>query len=178
MANGQCCLIRRDLLEELGGFSVVRDSLCEDVTLARLAASSGDDVGFFEAEALVEVAMYANWREAWRNWPRSLATRDGLFGAHGWLGLLEVVFVQALPLMLLLLRPEGMLRQVNLWLVAMRIGLLCGIARAYSHRPWTFWLSPLADIAVVFALWRSALVPRHTWRERSYVRKKGSNVAV
>jgi dolichol-phosphate mannosyltransferase len=40
LANGQCCLVRRDLLHELGGFQTLRDSLCEDVTLARLAARS------------------------------------------------------------------------------------------------------------------------------------------
>jgi dolichol-phosphate mannosyltransferase len=41
LANGQCCLIRRDVLDKLGGFSRVRDSLCEDVTLARIAARAG-----------------------------------------------------------------------------------------------------------------------------------------
>jgi dolichol-phosphate mannosyltransferase len=176
LANGQCCLIQRDLLRSLGGFEAVRGSLCEDITLARLAAGAGERVGFFEADSLIEARMYPSWREAWRNWPRSLATRDALFGVHGWLGLLEVLLAQALPLMLLLLRPRGMLRHVNLLLVAMRIGLLCGTARAYSVRPWSFWLSPLADVPVALALWRSALTPRHTWRERSYVLQKGSIV--
>jgi dolichol-phosphate mannosyltransferase len=179
LANGQCCLIDRDLLQALGGFEAVRGSLCEDMTLARLAARAGERAGFFEVDdGLIEVQMYADWREAWQNWPRSLATRDALFGLDGWLGLLEVLFVQALPLVLLLLRPRGLLGRVNLLLVAMRIGLLCGIARAYAHRPWSFWLSPLTDVPVALALWRSALAPRHTWRERSYVSQKGSIVSV
>ena len=169
MANGQCCLVRRDLLHQLGGFSVVRDSLCEDVTLARLAACSGDAVGFFEAEGLVEVAMYADWREAWRNWPRSLATRDALSGVAGWLGLLEVLLVQALPLPLLLTRwPVGAPRRLNLLLLAVRAGMLVGMARAYPSRPWTYWLSPLLDLPAALALWRSALRRRHTWRGRTY----------
>ncbi|MBV9579441.1 MAG: hypothetical protein JO057_12710 [Chloroflexi bacterium] len=170
-------MFRRDLLRVLGGFEAARGSLCEDVTLARLAASTGERVGFFEADDLVEAEMYADWREAWNNWPRSLATRDALFGLPGWLGLMEVLLVQALPLVVLLLRPDGLLRQVNLWLVAMRIGVLCGIARAYVERPWSYWLSPFSDVPVALALWRSALVPRHTWRERSYVRQKGSIIS-
>ena len=179
MANGQCCLIRRDLLHQLGGFSVVRDSLCEDVTLARLAARSGDDVGFFEADGLVEVAMYADWREAWRNWPRSLATRDALSGVAGWLGLFEVLLVQALPLPLLLLRwPAGAPRRLNLLLLAVRAGMLVGMARAYPSRPPTYWFSPLLDFPAALALWRSALRRRHTWRGRTYQRQKGLIVAV
>ena len=35
-ANGQCFLIRHDLLSSIGEFTSVRDSICEDVTLARL----------------------------------------------------------------------------------------------------------------------------------------------
>lgn len=177
LANGQCCLIQRDLLRTLGGFDALRGSLCEDVTLARLAARAGERVGFYETDGLVEVSMFSDWRDAWQNWPRSLAMRDAFFGIDGWLGLLEVLLVQALPLLLLLLQARGMLRAVNVWLLAMRIGMLCGTARAYPRRQWSFWLSPLADVPVSLALWRSALAPRHTWRGRTYVRMKGAIAA-
>ena len=179
LANGQCCLVRRDLLHELGGFQTLRDSLCEDVTLARLAARAGDAVGFYEADGLIDVAMYADWRDAWQNWPRSLATRDALFGVAGWLGLLEVLLVQALPLPLLLARwPRGTARRLNLFLLAVRLGMLVGMARAYPARPWTYWLSPVLDLPAAFALWRSALRRRHVWRGRTYARQKGLIVAL
>jgi dolichol-phosphate mannosyltransferase len=179
LANGQCCLVRRDLLRQVGGFEEVRDSLCEDVTLARLAAAAGEQVGFYEADGLVEVSMYPGWRETWRNWPRSLATRDRLFGTRGWLGLLEVALVQALPLPLLLLGwRSGALRRTNFLLVAIRLGMLVGMARAYPSRPWTYWLSALADVPAALAVWRSALTRHHTWRGRSYSREKGSLAVV
>ena len=179
LANGQCCLIRRDLLHELGGFQTLRDSLCEDVTLARLAARAGDAVGFYEVDGLIDVAMYADWRDAWQNWPRSLATRDALFGVAGWLGLLEVLLVQALPLPLLLIRwPTGGPRRLNLFLLAVRLGMLVGMARAYPARPWTYWLSPVLDLPAAFALWRSALRRRHAWRGQTYARQKGRIVAL
>ncbi|HEY6354395.1 MAG TPA: glycosyltransferase family 2 protein [Burkholderiaceae bacterium] len=179
LANGQCCLIRRDLLDELGGFQTLRDSLCEDVTLARLAARGGDAVGFYESDDLIEVAMYADWREAWHNWPRSLATRDRLFGVAGWRGLAEVLLVQALPLPLLLTRwPTGAPQRLNLLLLAARLGMLIGMARAYPCRPWTYWLSPVLDLPAALALWRSALRRRHVWRGRVYARRKGLLVAV
>jgi dolichol-phosphate mannosyltransferase len=179
LANGQCCLIRRDLLHELGGFQTLRDSLCEDVTLARLAARAGDAVGFYEVDGQIDVAMYADWRDAWQNWPRSLATRDAHFGAAGWLGLLEVLLVQALPLLLLLIRwPTGGPRRLNLFLLAVRLGMLVGMARAYPARPWTYWLSPVIDLPAAFALWRSALRRRHAWRGQTYARQKGRIVAL
>jgi dolichol-phosphate mannosyltransferase len=179
MANGQCCLIRRDLLAQVGGFEAVRDSLCEDVTLARLAAAPGDEVAFYEADGLLDVTMYSDWRETWRNWPRSLATRDRLFGARGSLGLLEVALVQALPLPVLLLGwRSAALRRVNLLLLGVRLGMLVGMARAYPSRPWTYWLSAVADVPAAVALWRSALAREQTWRGRSYAREKGSLRAV
>ena len=163
-----CCV-------ELGGFQALRDSLCEDVTLARLAARGGDAVGFYESDDLIDVTMYADWRDAWHNWPRSLTTRDALFGVEGWLGLLEVVLVQALPLPLLLSRwpAAGAARRLNVLLLVVRLGMLVGMARAYPSRPWTYWLSPGLDLPSAFALWRSALRRRHVWRGRTYARQKG-----
>ncbi|HEX8998079.1 MAG TPA: glycosyltransferase family 2 protein [Ktedonobacterales bacterium] len=178
-ANGQCCLFRRDTLEAVGGFAAVRESICEDVTIARLLVSKGARVGFYEAGDLISVRMYEGWREMWRNWTRSLPMRDRFFGVAGALGLLEVTCAQALaPLTLLALlatwRPLEPLRAallaVTLTLTALRVGTLFGVARAYTRRPWTFWLSPLCDLPVALQLWRSALRRRHIWRGRVLLR--------
>ena len=48
MANGQCFLCRRQLLDRLGGYTVARLSFCDDVTLARHAAQTGAKVGFWD----------------------------------------------------------------------------------------------------------------------------------
>ena len=77
-ANGQCFLIRRDVLEAIGGFRSVFGSVCEDVTLARRAAVAGFSVGFYETDQLVSVEMHADAADAWRNWTRSLPVRDSL----------------------------------------------------------------------------------------------------
>lgn len=178
-ANGQCCLFRRDALEAVGGFAAVRDSICEDVTIARLLVANGGAVGFYEAGDLISVRMYEGWRETWREWTRSLPMRDRFFGVAGVVGLLEVTFAQALaPLTLFALlatwRPPGPLRLallgVTTTLTALRVGTLFGVSRAYTRRPWTFWLSPLADLPVALRLWLSALRRRHVWRGRMLTR--------
>lgn len=179
-ANGQCFLVQRDALAGVGGFALGRDSVCEDVTLARSLVAAGHRVGFYETDDLVSVAMYAGWRDAWRNWTRSLPMRDRFSGLAGHVGLVEVLLVQALPLPLAaLLRARPLRRRlgrhpagaVNAILVAVRLGTLAGMGRAYRRRPWTYWLSPLADLPVAVRLIRSAARRRHSWRGRPVVRR-------
>jgi dolichol-phosphate mannosyltransferase len=174
-ANGQCALYWREPLERSGGFTTARASVCEDVTVARALASNGYAVGFHESDGLASVDMYTSWSDAWTNWTRSLPLRDRYAGHAGWLGLTEVALAQALPLPLLLMlwpsvpRPRFALA-INGLLVVVRLGVLGGTARAYEWRPWTYWLSPLADLPVAVQLWRNALQRRHVWRGRILVR--------
>lgn len=195
-ANGQCMLIRREALAEIGGFAEGQHSLCEDVTIARRLAIAGHRVGFAETGDLVDVAMYASAGEAWRNWPRSLTMRDQ-FGGHAVpFRLAEVALIQGLPLVISvggLLRQrrhrfpntDGLLAQnrvvgqipalaflvgLNRVLLLLRVGVLAGMVRAYDHPPITYWLSPLLDLPVALRLIQSALRRTHTWRGRSITR--------
>jgi dolichol-phosphate mannosyltransferase len=174
-ANGQCFLFRRDLLEECGGFQCTRHSVCEDVTIARALVANGHPIGFYEAGELVTVKMYADWRDAWRNWTRSLPMHDQYSGINTLSGWFEVALVQALPLPLFLFLVAVRARRnwlitLNGILAATRIGVLFGTARAYRRRPWSYWLSPLCDLPVAVQLGRNALRRRHVWRGRVLVR--------
>ena len=174
-ANGQCFLFNRDALEACNGFLGTHNSVCEDITIARSLVAAGYPVGFYEAGDLITVNMYDNWRDIWRNWSRSLPMHDRFSGIHTLLGWLEVALVQALPvpLFLFLVATHSRHRWLVLSegiLIAMRIGVLIGTARAYQHRPWSYWLSPLCDLPVAIELGRNALKRRHTWRGRVLVR--------
>ena len=176
-ANGQCFLALRDLLIATNAFARARTSVCEDVTVARLIAKAGHRVGFYEAGELAVVRMHESWRQTWRNWPRSLTLRDGIAPRDNALGLAEVVFVQALPLAVLiglaLLGHASLQRSaafgVNEILLVLRIGVLAGARRAYRNSAWTYWLSVFADLPVAAVLLASALRRRHTWRGRPLV---------
>jgi dolichol-phosphate mannosyltransferase len=171
-ANGQCFLARRAALVRTDAFETARASLCEDVTIARALAAHGVRVGFYEAGDLVGCAMYGSGRETWRNWPRSLPMRDHYLGVCGWLGLAEVVLVQAAPLpalvIAILLGLPAPLIALETALVAVRLGVLAGMARAYARRPWTYWLSPLADGPIAVRVVARALGRRHRWRGLVY----------
>jgi dolichol-phosphate mannosyltransferase len=173
-ASGQCFLAARAVLVAHGAFANVRASRCEDVTLARSLVAGGVPVGFYEAGDLVSVKMYEDARETWRNWPRSLTLRDRFAPFGGWLGLTEVALVQAAPLPLAVAlavahATSSLTFAVAAILTCVRAGILCGAARAYVRRPWTYWLSPLADVPVALALFASTLRRRHLWRGRELI---------
>lgn len=176
-ANGQCFLVSREVLERTRAIEAARDSRCEDVTMARTIAAGGTPVGFYEAGALVSVEMYDSWRETVMNWPRSLPLRDRYSRASAWVGLLEVLLVQALPpwiALVALMRARSdvsalPLVRVQLVLVAIRLATLAGMRRAYDAPPPGYWLSPLCDVPVAALLVASALRRRQTWRGRTLV---------
>jgi dolichol-phosphate mannosyltransferase len=176
-ANGQCFISLRDTLLRTDAFRAAQLSLCEDFTMARRLAESGEATGFYESDGLVKTGMYQGYCETWRNWPRSLSTRDRYFGWHEATGLLEILLVQSLPLPLLsvlyAVGASGWIVAVNLALTVTRLGALMGVARAYEWRPWTYWFSPLLDLPVALRLITSALRRRQVWRGRVYVRRAG-----
>lgn len=180
MANGQCFLIRRSLLTNLGGYTRARRSFCDDVTLARYAAAQGAKVGFLDGSKVLKVRMYTGVGETWREWGRSLDLKDASPPAQVWADLGFLVVTQALPLPVLLLllglqvgsSPAIAALGVNGLLLIIRFGLLAAIAPSYdfsaSRSTWSFWLSPLADPLAVLRIGLSSLQRPTRWRGRSY----------
>ncbi len=170
-ANGQCFLVRSDVLRAVGGFKSAADSVCEDVTLARSLVAAGKRVGFYETDGLVTTEMYGTFDEALDNWTRSLPMKDRYSGKSGMIGLAEVLFVQALPFWRWLRGSNsgsGVIGwQLNRVLLMMRLGVLTGTARAYPDRPWTYWLSPLMDLPVALRIIKTSVKRSHVWRGRT-----------
>jgi dolichol-phosphate mannosyltransferase len=175
-ANGQVFVGRRDALVRGDVFCAARASRCEDVTIARVLASAGERVGFFEGDAVVR--MHDSWRDCAVNWPRSLTLRDRFVApARLALALAELLFAQALPLpTLVVLVSLGervpfarVATAVVFALVMVRLGVLAGTRRAYVRPTFAYWLSPLADLFAIVLLVRSAVRRTHVWRGRVLV---------
>ena len=183
MANGQCFLCRRSLLVSLGGYTVAKGSFCDDVTLARYAASQGAKVGFLDGAKVLKVRMYEGMAETWHEWGRSLDLKDASSVGQKWGDLGFLLAVQGLPLvvvLLLLVCVELGYSPLSAWvalgvnggLVAMRFALCGAIAPSYdfiqAQSSWTFWLSPLADPAAVYRIFLSSFRSPKQWRGRDY----------
>ncbi|BFM38680.1 2'-O-glycosyltransferase CruG [Synechocystis sp. LKSZ1] len=185
MANGQCFLCRRAVLEKLGGYQSAARSFCDDVTLARYAAQQGFRVGFFDGAKVIRVRMYEGFGETWREWGRSLDLKDATTPTQLWGDVALLVLVQCLPGLLVpvlalawglgfdFLTLQGALA-LNLALVAIRFALLVAIRPSYYRAPgeatgaWAFWLSPFADVLAVIRIILSAQKQPKQWRGRTY----------
>ena len=102
MANGQCLLVRRSVLQEMNGYSCARRSFCDDVTLAREVARRGYRVAFWDGSRLLKVRMYDGAAETWREWGRSLDLKDASSWGQTWSDVWLLWMLQGLPLPVLL----------------------------------------------------------------------------
>jgi len=179
MANGQCFLCRRAVLEHLDGYTSAASSFCDDVTLARNIAAAGYKVGFFDGSKVIKVRMYQGAKETWNEWGRSLDLKDAANPAQVWGDVLFLLCVQALPLPLLLLTSYGLysgsnsssifiLFSLNAFLFLLRCGMLLAIAPSYAGSSFWFWLSPLADQLAVLRILLSSWKKPTKWRGRIY----------
>lgn len=186
LANGQCFLARRALLEQHGGYAPARASFSDDVTLARHLAARGARVGFLDGSEIIRVRSYASLGEMWREWGRSFDLKDATPLWRRWLDVALVWSTQALPLPFLLglsvlavLReratpsaPHDMLIEalllVNASALVVRLMMLIALRGSYAERGFPYWCSWLADIPAAIRLTIStARVPKR-WRGRSY----------
>jgi dolichol-phosphate mannosyltransferase len=176
MANGQCMLMRRDVLERAGGYGVAADSYCDDIRMARHLAARGARVGFLDGPRLLDVTMYPTARETWRAWPPSLHMRDATRMRWRWLDALVLLLAQALPIPMLLFlalaagrldAPRGVvmgLVVVNGALLVVRALLAVATAHSFAVRGISYWLAPLADPFIVPRVIWTMLAPPREWR--------------
>lgn len=186
LANGQCFLARRSLLEQHGGYAPARASFSDDVTLARHLAARGARVGFLDGSEIIRVRSYASLGEMWREWGRSFDLKDATPVWRRWLDVALVWSTQALPLPLLIVLSAVALQRelatpgasqhvliealllVNASAFVVRLMMLIALRGSYAERGVPYWCSWLADIPAAIRLTIStARVPKR-WRGRSY----------
>ncbi|MGI0481605.1 2'-O-glycosyltransferase CruG [Geminocystis sp. CENA526] len=182
MANGQCFLIKRKVLEEINGYSYASNSFCDDVTLARYIASLGYKVGFADGAKIIKVRMYEGLQETWREWGRSLDLKDAGSKAQLWAECAFLALIQGLPLSIVLIGfflcsqldflSFYLLYILNCILLLIRFALLGAIVPSYqftkSPQELLFFLSPTADIFAVIRIFLSAMQKPRQWRGRIY----------
>ena len=64
--NGQVIVVRRDALDEVGGFAAVSNTILEDVALARLLKRKGHRLRLVDGRALVATRMYESFGQVCR----------------------------------------------------------------------------------------------------------------
>ena len=191
MANGQCLLVRRAVLESFGGYAPATDSYCDDIRIVRHLAERGARVGFLDGRRLFDVTMYETGAETWRAWPRSLNMQDATSGRWRLLDELFLVLTMVVPVLTLVaalvLALAGAVRDdvgagfagwlepgtrpmaltvlaINAVLIALRVLLLVALRPSFSSGGFAFWLSPLADPATASRVIATTLERPREWR--------------
>jgi dolichol-phosphate mannosyltransferase len=184
MANGQCFLAKRAVLEANGGYAPARASWCDDVTIARHIAARGGRVGFLDGSRVIDVRAYTSLGEMWREWGRSFDLKDATPAWRRWFDVALVWSTQALPMPVLLvlwltggapllLEPARWgagesLAVVNAAALLARLLMLLALRHSYAARGWPFWLSFLADIPAAVRLTLSTARQPKAWRGRAF----------
>jgi dolichol-phosphate mannosyltransferase len=179
LANGQCFLVRRDVLIRHGGYAVAKRSFADDVSVARHLARRGERVGFLDGSRLFRVRAYRTATEMWREWGRSLDLSDATSTLRRWGDALLLALVQGLPLPSVIVlglhaATSGLSRVgqatlvLNAALVAVSILLLFPVAKSYERPRFTYWCSWIADPLAALRIIASMIDRRRAWRGRVY----------
>lgn len=72
-ANGQYLLIKREAYDAIGGHEAVRESLLEDVELARRLKQAGRPIRFRYGRDALKTRMYRTFPQMWEGWTKNLA---------------------------------------------------------------------------------------------------------
>jgi chlorobactene glucosyltransferase len=71
-ANGQVMAVRRDSLEEVGGFEAVRADVVDDMALGRAFKRAGSTVVFADGTPIAACRMYESWSQIWEGFSKNL----------------------------------------------------------------------------------------------------------
>jgi dolichol-phosphate mannosyltransferase len=173
LANGQCFLVKRDVLDRFGGFRPVKASFAEDVSLATHLSRGGARVAFLDGSQLYDVRSYASAGEMWREWGRSLDLKDATAAERQVFDVVSLLMVQALPLPVLVAAAFGQripvfFLAVNVALFVTRLMLGYALRHNYRERGPAFWLSPFSEPLAAVRVLVSSLRRPTAWRGREY----------
>jgi glycosyltransferase involved in cell wall biosynthesis len=168
-ANGQYILVTREAYGAVGGHAAIKNSLLEDVELARAIKQSGHKIFFRYGGDAVRTRMYRTFPQLREGWTKNLAI---LFPAPGRLAfwrLLEFVALVASLALLLVSLAASDFRYAPLFLIA-PLSIFIRISRA--HFPWdATLLAPFGLPLFSYLLLRSKRshqAGKVSWKGRTY----------
>lgn len=180
IGNGQFILIRREVYDKVGGHAAIRDSIIDDVSLARAVKFAGWRYRMVFTLGLMQTRMYSTFREIWNGWAKNfypaMQRRPGLALA----AVIYLLLSGVAPALLLPFGLAGLVSGTVGWFEVLAIagaaGLLC--YRLLTHRvdpgyPVVYaLLHPLQAMVlagiIIDSAARDAGLRQGSWKDRSY----------
>ena len=181
IANGQCLFVRRDTYTELGGHSLVKSHVAEDMMMAQRYFANGKRVVLAEGLNQLSTRMYTSLREIVHGWGKNVFAggRDSVPpGALGRLVfpllLLTGPLIGLAPAVVLAASisvaiPEALL----IWAMLSQAALIAWWLYVYhsiGEPLWYVLLSPVGAAVTLYIFLRAiARGRRVTWKDREYL---------
>ncbi|HEX6574546.1 MAG TPA: glycosyltransferase [Gemmatimonadaceae bacterium] len=181
IANGQCLFVRRDTYNELGGHSLVKSHVADDMMMAQRYFARGKRVVLTEGLNQLSTRMYTSLRELIHGWGKNVFAggRDAVpLGAFGQVLfpflLLSGPLIGLAPTIVLLAAlffPVS--ATVLLWAVIADVALLLWwlyVYRSIREPLWYVPLFPLGAAVTLFIFLRAISRGRSvSWKDRQYI---------
>lgn len=181
IANGQCLFVRRSSYDELGGHSLVRSHVADDMMMAQRFFARGKRVAAAEGIDQLSTRMYTSLSELIRGWSKNVFAggRDsvpwGIFGR-----ILFPFLLFSAPLFTIVpavVLAVSLIQRINpdlvLWaIIAQSAQLLWWISVYFRMKvsPLYALISPIGALVVLYIFARAAMRGQKVvWKDRQYV---------
>ncbi len=168
-AAGGCILLRRERLEQIGGFTSLRDALIDDCTLAARIKQAGGRTWLGLTHSAISLRGYPDLKSVWEMVARTAFTQ--LRYSTGLLLLCTLLMTVAFPLPLLAVVSGGLYGLSAL--VLMLLTYLPTIDYYRLPRTWVLGLPPAGCLYLLMtwsSAWRYWRGRRSQWKGRVYAR--------
>lgn len=172
-AAGGCVLLRREVLQKLGGFSVLKSALIDDCTLAKEVKQRGFRTWIGLTRDVKSLRTYDSLGSIWNLVARSAFTQ--LRYSSILLGAVTVAFVIVffVPMVSLFSTSTAIFSSGMAAIFCMWLGFL-PILRYYEQPAWLVLVLPLIALMYLMMTWSSAFSywfgSGATWKGRRYAR--------
>jgi chlorobactene glucosyltransferase len=155
VANGPLLCFSRSVYEAIGGHRAVKESILEDITLARTVKAAGYRVAYVDGMDMVRCYMYDSFEDMWVGFSRnffsyysySLPAACAIFVYNLALFVVPPLLVLAAPF--IALPPLGVLFACGSYALALLMRMLLVLRFTRSHRLLMLFLCLLHPVSIV-----------------------------
>ncbi|WP_255249807.1 glycosyltransferase [Bacillus sp. FJAT-45066] len=167
-AHGAFMMFEANGYTEIGGHSSVKNSLVEDVHIARKVKESGYFVKLINNTSFITCYMYDTNKEVWEGFLKNIYTGIGRSKIMVFFLSVYYTFVYILPFPIAIFN-EGWLYTVPILFIFLQKAF---IDWQTLQKKWLFILMPFSAIAFIIimhaSMWRSILKQDYMWKGRAY----------
>jgi chlorobactene glucosyltransferase len=178
MGVGNFFMFRRSVLEKLGGFSVVKNEVAEDLRMAEILKEKGFRFRMEYAPDLIQTRMYSNLKEIWEGFTKNLFSGLKFSLSKAILGSASILIFGVTPILLAF--SLVFLGYKNLGIIFFMAYIFQVMTFAFVHLRWQgnslyAFLSPLGLLIFMLILTNSTLKILSgkgvRWKERKIYEK-------